>query len=113
MSIYGYLLMMSDVLLILCGATMYWFSPKLRRNWVLGYGSARSMINDSTWQAGNRFAGMALSIMALGAMLLHVSMWGMIESDEMAQTASVGIIFALPLLVTYITEKYLSSVFRN
>jgi uncharacterized membrane protein len=110
---YGYLLMTSDALLILGGATMYWFSPRLRRNWVLGYGSPRSMINDATWQAGNRFAGMALALLALLAMLLHVSLWKLIETEELAQTISVGLILALPLFVMYLTEKYLASVFRN
>ncbi|MFY9574175.1 MAG: SdpI family protein, partial [Blastocatellia bacterium] len=72
MEIYGYLLMTSDVLLILSGATMYWFSPRLRRNWVLGYGSPRSMINDAAWQSANRFAGMSLASLALIAMTLQV-----------------------------------------
>src|SRR5712691_12574027 len=98
MLIYGYLLMTSDVVLILCGATMCWFSPRLRRNWVLGYGSARSMINDATWQAANRFAGMALAILAVIAMLLHVSLWRLIETDELAQTVSTGLILAVPFL---------------
>jgi uncharacterized membrane protein len=111
--IYGYLLMTSDALLILGGATMYWFSPRLRRHWVLGYGSARSMINDSTWQAANRFAGMALALLAVIAMLLHVSLWSLIESDELAQAIAAGFVLALPLLVMYLTEKYLASAFRN
>ncbi len=62
MLVYSYLLMASDLLLILCGATMFWFSPRLKRNWILGYGSPRSMVNDATWQAANRFAGLVLII---------------------------------------------------
>jgi uncharacterized membrane protein len=57
MATYGYLLMSSDLVLILGGATMWWLSPRLRRNWVLGYGSVRSMINDDTWRAANRLPG--------------------------------------------------------
>src|SRR5260370_5411125 len=113
MLIYGYLLMISGALLILCGATMYWFSPRLRRNWVLGYGSARSMINDNAWQAANRFAGTALALLAIFAMLLHVILWSLIEKDQFAQTASVGLILGLPFLVMYLTEKYLAHLFRN
>lgn len=113
MLIYGYLLMVSDALLILSGATMYWFSPRLKRNWVLGYGSPRSMINDSAWQAANRFAGTTLALLAVFAMLLHVSLWSVIEKDQFAQTASVGLILAIPFLVMYLTEKYLARVFRT
>ena len=113
MLIYGYLLMVSDALLILGGATMYWFSPRLRRNWVLGYGSPRSMLNDTVWQAANRFAGTALALLAIFAMLLHVSLWPLIERDQLAQTASVGVILALPFLVMFLTEKYLAHVFRT
>ena len=113
MLIYGYLLMVSDALLILGGATMYWFSPRLRRNWVLGYGSPRSMTNDTAWQAANRFAGTALALLAVFAMLLHVSLWSLIETDQFVQTASVGLILALPFLVMYLTEKYLAHLFRN
>jgi hypothetical protein len=71
------------------------------------------MINDSTWQAGNRFAGMALALLAVLAMLLHVSLWSLIEKDELAQTVSAGLILALPFLVMYLTEKYLAHLFRN
>ena len=105
--------MTSDVVLILCGATMCWFSPRLRRHWVLGYGSARSMINDTAWQAANRFAGTALALLAIFAMLLHVILWSLIEKDQFAQTASVGLILGLPFLVMYLTEKYLAHLFRN
>jgi uncharacterized membrane protein len=113
MLIYGYLLMTSDVVLILGGATMFWFCPRLRRSWVLGYGSARSMINDATWQAANRFAGMTLALLAFFAMILQVGFWPAIKASEIAQTASVGSILVLPLLVMYLTEKYLARVFRN
>ena len=94
------------------GATMYWLSPRLRRNWVLGYGSPRSMINDVTWQTANRFAGMTLAVLALIAMLLHFGLWQLIESSELGQTASAGPTLALPLLVLYLTEKYLSRGFK-
>jgi hypothetical protein len=113
MPIYGYLLMASDIVLILGGATMYWFSPKLRRNWVLGYASPRSMINDSTWQAGNRFAGVTLALLALITMLLHVSLWKAIESNDLAQAISTASTLSLPFLVMFLTEKYLARVFRN
>jgi len=113
MLIYGYLLMASDALLILGGATMYWFSPKLRRNWVLGYGSRRSMINDATWQAGNRFAGMTLALLALSAMLLHVSLWRAIESNDLAQALCAASTLLLPFLVMFLTEKHLANYFRN
>ena len=112
MLIYGYLLMSSDAMMILCGATMYWISPRLRRNWVLGYGSTKSMLNDATWQAANRFAGMALAGMALMAMLAHVSLWPSIETSELGQTVSAASTLSLPLLVMFFTEKYLARRFR-
>jgi len=46
-------------------------------------------------------------------MLLHVSLWSVIERDPLAQTASLGLILALPFLVMYLTEKYLAHLFRN
>lgn len=113
MLIYGYLLMTSDAVLILGGATMCWFSPKLRRNWVLGYGSARSMINDTTWQAANRFAGMALAALALLAMALQVSLWQVIESNDLGQTVSAASTLSLPFLVMFLTEQYLARRFRT
>lgn len=113
MPIYGYLLMASDVVLVLSGATMYWFSPRLRRHWILGYGSSRSMINDSTWQAANRFAGMTLALLTLLGMLFHVSLWQLIEANDLAQTVTMGSTLSLPLIVMYLTEKYLSRRFRN
>src|SRR5262245_18589526 len=113
MAIYGYLLMASDVVLILGGATMYWFSPRLRRSWVLGYGSSRSMINEDTWQAANRFAGTTRAALALLLMLLHVALWRAIESNDLAQTISVASTLALPFFVMLLTEKYLARVFRN
>src|ERR1051325_6358051 len=73
MAIYEYLLMASDLLLILCGATMYWFSPRLRRNWLLGYGTPRSMVSDATWQTANRFAGVVLALRALVAVSLDIT----------------------------------------
>ena len=113
MLIYGYLLMTSDVVLILCGATMCWLSPRLRRNWVLGYGSARSMINDATWQAANRFAGMGLAALALLAMLAHVSLWRVIESSDLGQAVSAASTLSLPFVVMFLTEKYLARRFRT
>ena len=113
MPIYGYLLMASDVVLVLSGATMYWFSPRLRRHWILGYGSSRSMINDSTWQAANRFAGMALALLTLAGMLLHVSPWQLIEASDFGQTVTVASTLSLPFFVMYLTEEYLSRRFRN
>lgn len=105
--------MTSDAVLILGGATMCWFSPKLRRNWVLGYGSARSMINDTTWQAANRFAGMALAALALLAMALEVSLWQVIESNDLGQTVSAASTLSLPFLVMFLTEQYLARRFRT
>jgi len=113
MLIYKYLLMASDGFLILGGATMYWFSPRLRRNWVLGYGSPRSMINDDTWQSANRFAGMTLALLALIAMSLHVSLIELIESNDLAQVLSTASTLAVPFIVMFLTEKYLERAFRN
>ena len=111
--IYGYLLMMSDAMLILCGATMYWFSPRLRRSWVLGYGSPRSMINDDTWQSANRFAGTSLALLSLLAMLFHVSLWRAIVSNDVGLTMAAGSTLALPLVVMFLTERYLARAFKN
>ena len=113
MLVYGYLLMASDILLILGGATMYWFSPRIRRNWVLGYGSRRSMISDAAWQSGNRFAGMTLALLALASMVLHVSLWQTIESNDLAQTLSVAFTLSLPFLVMFLTEKHLANSVGN
>ena len=113
MPIYGYLLMASDAVLILGGATMYWFSPRIRRNWILGYGSPRSMINDATWQSANRFAGMALALVTLIAMFVQVSLWPIIASNDVAQALATGSILLLPFFVMYLTEHYLARVFRN
>jgi uncharacterized membrane protein len=113
MLIYEYLLMASDLLLILCGATMFWFSPRLRRHWLLGYSTPRSMINDATWQAGNRFAGLMLALLALIIMSLHVSLWPMIAADDKSQALAVAIVLVLPFIVTYLTEKYLARLFKN
>ncbi len=113
MFVYGNLLMASDVLLILTGATMYWFSPKLKRNWILGYGSPRSMINDVTWQAANRFAGMMTAVLSLLVMSIHVSLWQVINEHEHAQILSVISLLSLPFVVMFLTEKYLSRIFRN
>ena len=113
MPVFAYLMMASDVVLILSGATMYWFSPKLRRNWGLGYGSARSMINDESWQAANRFAGLTLSLLTLAAMILQVSTWHVIAESELAQVMTVASLFSLPPVVMYLTERYLALKFRS
>lgn len=110
---FAYLLMTSDVILILSGVTMYWFCPRLKRNWVLGYGSPRSMINDQTWQAANRFAGVMMALLALTAMALHVTVWPLIHGNDKAQALTVASLLSLPMLVMYLTEKYLSREFRN
>ena len=107
------LLMVSDATLILSGVTMYWFSPRLKRNWVLGYGSPRSMINDNTWQTANRFAGMVLALLALIAMAMHVTLWPLIDENDKAQAVTVAAVLSLPIVVMYLTEKYLSRVFRT
>ena len=113
MAIYEFLLMLSDLLLIFCGATMYWFSPRLRRNWLLGYGSPRSMANDAAWQTANRFAGMLMSMLALVAMALHVSLLPLINSHDLGQALAVAVVFVLPFFVMLLTEIYLARVFRN
>jgi len=113
MDVFAYLLMTSDIALILCGATMYWFSPRLRRNWVLGYGSPRSMINDDSWQAANRFAGSALALLPLAAMSLQVSAWHFIAASELAQVATVASVFFLPFVDMILTEKYLARRFKS
>jgi uncharacterized membrane protein len=110
---YESLLMASDLLLLLCGATMYWFSPRLRRNWLLGYGSPRSMANDATWQAANRFAGVVLALLALLMMSLHVTLLPLINTHDLAQTLAVAAVLLLPFLVMILTEKYLARVFRS
>src|ERR1051325_7263045 len=99
MAIYEYLLMASDLLLILCGATMYWFSPRLRRNWLLGYGSPRSMANDAAWQTANRFAGIVMALLALVAMALHAALLPVINTHDLAQALAVAAILLLPFLV--------------
>jgi len=113
MPIYGYLLMASDAVLILGGLTMYWFSPRLRRHWVLGYGSPRSMINDAAWQSANRFAGTALALLTLVAMVVQVSLWRSIGSNDVAQALATASILSLPFFVIFLTERYLARVFRN
>jgi len=113
MTAYELLLMTSDMLLILCGATMFWFSPRLRRHWLLGYGSPRSMVNDATWQAANRFAGLVLSLLALTAMSLQVSLWSQIRGNDKAEAVTVVAVMSLPFVVMFLTEKYLARVFRN
>ncbi|HKP13584.1 MAG TPA: SdpI family protein [Blastocatellia bacterium] len=112
MAIYEYLLMVSDMLLILCGATMYWFSPRLRRNWLLGYGTPRSMANDATWQSANRFAGIVLSLLALVAMAMHITLLPVINAHDLAQALAVAAVLVLPFLVMALTETYLARVFR-
>jgi hypothetical protein len=113
MLIYKNLLMASDAFLILGGATMYWFSPRLRRNWILGYGSPRSMINDDTWQSANRFAGSTMALLTLIVMCLHVTLREVIESNDLAQTLSAGSTLVLPFVVMYLTERYLARTFRT
>jgi uncharacterized membrane protein len=113
MAIYEYLLMASDLLLILCGATMYWFSPRMRRNWLFGYGTPRSMANDATWQTANRFAGMVMSLLALLAMSLHVTLLPLINTHDVAQALAVAVVLLLPFLVMALTEIYLARVFRS
>jgi uncharacterized membrane protein len=113
MLIYKYLLLASDAFLILGGATMFWFSPRIRRNWILGYGSPRSMINDATWQSANRFAGTALALVTLVAMFAQVSLWPIIATNDVAQALATGSILLLPFCVMYLTERYLARVFRN
>jgi hypothetical protein len=115
MHVYGYLLMSSDLLLILCGATMYWFSPRLNRNWLFGYGSPRSMVmvNDNTWQAANRFAGLSLSLLALIMMSVHVTLWPVLDGSDEARTVLVALVLSVPFIVMLLTEKYLSRVFKN
>ena len=113
MASYESLLMASDLLLLLCGATMYWFSPRLRRNWLLGYGSPRSMANDAAWQAANRFAGMVMAMLSLAAMSLHVTLRPLIRTHDLAQALAVAAVLLLPFLVMVLTEKYLARFFRN
>jgi uncharacterized membrane protein len=112
MLLYGYLLMASDLLLILSGATMFWFSPRLRRNWIFGYGSPRSMVNDETWQTANRFAGLMLSLLALIAMSFHVTLLHLIVNNDKVQAIAVAILLSLPFVVMYLTEKYLARMFK-
>jgi hypothetical protein len=71
------------------------------------------MINDDTWQAGNRYAGTTLALLALILMLLQVSLWHDIKENDLAQAISAASPLFLPLLVMYLTEKHLARVFRN
>jgi len=71
------------------------------------------MINDQTWQAANRFAGLALSLLALIAMSFHVTLLPLIISDDKAQALAVAAPLALPFAVMRLTEKYLARVFKN
>ena len=113
MAIYEYLLMVSDLLLVLCGATMYWFSPRLRRSWLLGYGTPRSMVSDATWQTANRFAGLVLALLTLVAMSLHITLLPVISANDLAQALAVAVVLALPFLVMALTETYLARVYRS
>lgn len=110
MRIYVDLLMVSDAVLILCGAVMYWLCPRMRRNWLLGYGSTRSMSSDAMWRVGNRFAGQTLSLLALISLSVHAASLQFILSNQAFQTVSVLAVLCLPFLVMYLTEKYLSRV---
>ena len=105
--------MASDLLLVLSGATMFWFSPRLRRNWIFGYGSPRSMVSDEAWQTANRFAGLTLSLLALITMSLHVTLLQLIVSDDKVQGLAVAIVLSLPFVVMFLTEKYLARIFKN
>jgi len=113
MSIYVDLLMVSDALLILCGGVMYWWCPRIRRSWLLGYGSVRSMTSETAWRAGNRFAGQTLSLLALISLSIHVASLGSILTNQAAQTASVLMVLFLPFIVMYFTEKHLSRMLGN
>ena len=113
MAVYETLLMASDLMLLLCGATMFWLSPRLRRSWLWGYGSPRSMVSDMTWQAANRFAGLVLALLALLAMSLHVTLLPLINTHDVAQMLAVAAVLLLPFLVMALTETYLARAFRN
>jgi len=113
MSIYVDLLMVSDALLILCGGVMYWWCPRIRRSWLLGYGSVRSMTSEAAWRAGNRFAGQTLSLLALISLSIHVASLGSILTNQAVQTASVLLVLFLPFIVMYFTEKHLSRMLGN
>jgi len=108
MWIYVDLLMVSDALLIVCGGLMYWWCPRMRRSWLLGYGSARSMTSDAAWQAGNRFAGQTLSLLALMSLSIHSVSLSFILTNQAVQTVSVLMVLCLPFIVMYLTEKRLS-----
>lgn len=108
-----HLIIASDLLLISGGAIMYWLCPRFRRNWVVGYGSPRSMINDMTWQSANRFAGLTLALLSLIAMSLQVLVRELVEDNEIGIAISAGSLLALPFVVMYLTERHLARVFRN
>jgi hypothetical protein len=108
MWIYVNLLMVSDALLILCGMLMYWWCPRLRRSWLLGYGSARSMTSDAAWKAGNRFAGRTLALLALICLSIQVVSVSSILTNHAVQTVSVLSVLCLPFIVMYFTERHLS-----
>jgi len=46
-------------------------------------------------------------------MFVQVSLWPMIGSNDIAQALATASILSLPLLVMYMTERYLARVFRN
>ena len=107
------LLIASDAIVILTAATMFWVSPRLKRNWVFGYGSRRSMANNVVWQAGNRFAGMVMALAGLAAMSIQVCIRPAITTSEFAQVVCAASLLVLPFLVMYITERYLARVFGS
>jgi hypothetical protein len=69
------------------------------------------MTSEAAWRAGNRFAGQALSLLALISLSIHVACWRSILTDQALQTVSVLGVLCLPFLVMYLTEKYLIRVF--
>jgi uncharacterized membrane protein YozB (DUF420 family) len=71
------------------------------------------MINDATWQAANRFAGMTLALLALVAMSLQVILRQAIDDHDLGLAISAASVLTPPFVVMYLTERHLARVFRT
>jgi hypothetical protein len=71
------------------------------------------MANDITWQAGNRFAGVAMALTGLAAMLIQVWIGQTITANEMVSAVCAGLLLTSPVLVMYVTEKWLAKVYGS
>jgi hypothetical protein len=56
---------------------------------------------------------MVMSLLALVAMSLHVTLLPLINTHDLAQALAVALVLLLPFLVMALTEIYLARVFRS